>query len=225
MSFRTFLSHPLRCWHEIWYTTLSWHDADPVPLLSCLTYFSLSYCSLQKLSFPNFLSRLLWFWCINLSRPSILVKITFCHVWPTFYWVIPLYKKLSFPDFSLPTFVISTWNLVYEFIFIYTSQVCFCVWPTFTWVIAHCYNFNFIAFRDIDLDVHIWIFLDVMHVNFNFCHVWPNSSSVIARCNLCNNLVFLGFLSRLLWYWLEMWYILNLSRRNTDHIGILPCLT
>ena len=42
--FRTFLSHPLRYWLEIWYMNLSWHNIDQVWLLSCLTYFYLSYC-------------------------------------------------------------------------------------------------------------------------------------------------------------------------------------
>ena len=41
--FRTFLSHPLRYWLEIWYMNLSWHNKDQ-RLLSCLTYFYLSYC-------------------------------------------------------------------------------------------------------------------------------------------------------------------------------------
>ena len=69
--FRTFLSRPLRYWLTIWYMDLSWHNTDQDWLLSRLTYFFLSHCPLQKLSFPNF---------------------------------------------SLSSFVMLTWNLVYEFV-------------------------------------------------------------------------------------------------------------
>ena len=70
--FRTFLSHPLRYWLEIWYMNLSCHNTDQVRVSLRLTYFYKSYC--------------------------------------------PLLKS-SFPDFSLPSFEILTWNLVYEFVF------------------------------------------------------------------------------------------------------------
>ena len=68
--FRTFLSHPLRYWLEIWYVNLSWHDTDQVRVSLRLTYSYRSYCPLLKFSFPNF---------------------------------------------SLLSFKILTWNLVYEF--------------------------------------------------------------------------------------------------------------
>ena len=61
--FQTFLSHPLKYWLDIWYTTLSWYDTDQVWLLSRLTYFYLSYCPLQKCLFTRFsevFSVILW---------------------------------------------------------------------------------------------------------------------------------------------------------------------
>ena len=85
----------------------------------------------------------------------------------------------------------------------FNNQKSFFFYPEFDFN----YNFNCIAFRDIDLEFHIPVYeflltnLDVMQVKFSFCHVWHTLSSVIA---LCKNLVVRTFLSRLLWYWLQI---------------------
>ena len=61
----------------------------------------------------------------------------------------------------------------------------------------------------------------MIQIKFYFCHIWPTFTSVIG---LCKNSVFRTFLSSLLWYWLEIWYM-NLSWHNTDQVWLLSCLT
>ena len=55
----------------------------------------------------------------------------------------------------------------------------------------------------------------------NFCCIWPTFNWVIT---LCKNLVFWTFLSCLLWYWFEIWYM-DLSWHNTDQVWLLLHLT
>ena len=52
--FRTFLCCLLRYWLEIWWIDLSWQNTDQVRVLSRLTNFYRSYCTLLKYSFPEF---------------------------------------------------------------------------------------------------------------------------------------------------------------------------
>ena len=52
--FLSFLSCPLRYRLEIWTIILFLCNAVQVPLLSCFTYFHMSYCSFLKLSFLDF---------------------------------------------------------------------------------------------------------------------------------------------------------------------------
>ena len=74
---------------------------------------------------------------------------------------------------------------------------------------------------DIDLKFGIWLCLDMIQIKFAFCHGWPTFTLVIV---LCKKLVFQTFLSRLLWYQLEIWYM-NLSWHNTDQVRLLLHLT
>ena len=74
---------------------------------------------------------------------------------------------------------------------------------------------------DIDLKFGIWICLDIIQIKFDFCHAWLIFTWVIT---LCKNLVFRTFLSRLLWYCLEIMYK-NLFWHNTDHLWLLLLLT
>ena len=61
-----FLCCPSRYWLEIWYVNLSWSNADQDWLMSCLTYFYMSYCHLFKISFY-----LPCLWEMNLSTKKI----------------------------------------------------------------------------------------------------------------------------------------------------------
>ena len=74
---------------------------------------------------------------------------------------------------------------------------------------------------DIDLKFGMWICLDIIQVKFEFCRAWLTFTGVIA---LCWNLVFRVFLSRLLRYWLEIWYM-NSSWYNTDQVRVSLRLT
>ena len=74
---------------------------------------------------------------------------------------------------------------------------------------------------DIDLKFGMWIRLDLIQIKFEFRYAWPTFTAVIA---LCWNLVFRVFLWRLLWYWLEIWYM-NLSWHNTDQVRVLLRMT
>ena len=74
---------------------------------------------------------------------------------------------------------------------------------------------------DIDLKFGIWICHDIIQIKFDFCRVWPTFSWVIT---LYKNLPFRTFLSCLLWYWPEIWYM-NLSWHNTDQVRLLSRLT
>ena len=124
--FRTFLSHPLRYWLEIWHTTLSWDDTDQVWLLSRLTYFYLSYCPLQKCPptrFSELFSVILWDIYLKFGIRSCLdmiqIRFDFCLGWPPFTWVIALCKNVrpvGFPNFSQSSFEILYWNLVYDLV-------------------------------------------------------------------------------------------------------------
>ena len=87
--FRTFLCHLLTYWVEISFTKLSWHNTGQVWLWLHLTYFDMSYCPLQKFSFPYFLL-LSWnidltFWYMNFSWHNtdqvwLLLRLTWLHI-------------------------------------------------------------------------------------------------------------------------------------------------
>ena len=120
-------------------------------------------------------------------------------------------EKICFPDFSLLSFVYLTCNLVYEFVFTwYRSSMTFVGFDLllhellpFTKIMFS--GFFFAIFPDIDLKFHTWICLDVIQVNL--------SSSTFFVLSLTS-------LSRLLWHWLEIWYM-NLSWHNTDQVWLL----
>ena len=105
--FRTFLSCPLRNWLEIWYVNLSWHNTDQVHTWPTFTGV-IALC--WNLVFQVFLCRLLRYW--------LEIWIT-DHVWVLsrliyFYRSYCPLLKFSFPDFSLLSSEILTWNMVYE---------------------------------------------------------------------------------------------------------------
>ena len=77
------------------------------------------------------------------------------------------------------------------------------------------------TFWDIDLVFGIWIYNDIIQINFEFRHAWRTFTRVIA---FCLNLAFQTFLCSLLRYWLQIWYM-KLSWLNTDQIRVSSLLT
>ena len=74
---------------------------------------------------------------------------------------------------------------------------------------------------DIDLKYGIWIRLVIIQIKCDSFYVRPTFTWVIA---LCKNSVARTFLSRLLLYWLAIWYM-NLSWHNTDQVWLLLRMT
>ena len=77
----------------------------------------------------------------------------------------------------------------------------------------------FLFFSQSHFEIGTWnlvyeFLFDMIQIKFDFCHVWPSITRFIA---VCKNFVFQTFLSCLLWYWLEIWYM-NLSWHNTDQV-------
>ena len=81
-------------------------------------FLSVSLLVVRPLGFPNF-SQSSWYWLeiwyMNLSwhntdQIQLLSHLTY------FYMSYCPSLKFCFPNFSLPSFVILTWNLVYEFV-------------------------------------------------------------------------------------------------------------
>ena len=81
--FQIFLCHLLTYWLEISYIDLSWHNTGQVLILSCLTYFELSYCPLQKFSFLfSCFGILTWLFGIWICLDIIQIKFDSYCVWP-----------------------------------------------------------------------------------------------------------------------------------------------
>ena len=127
----------------------------------------------------------------------------------------PLHK-FSFPNFSLLSFVILTWNLVYEFVLTwYRSSFIF---VAFDLLLQELLPFAkilfsrlfFVIFGHIHLKFHIGkiICLDIIQVNFDSGQIWPTFTGVIA---LCKNLFFQTFLSCLVILTLHLVYELVLT--------------
>ena len=82
-----------------------------------------------------------------------------------------------------------------------------------------------VVLLDNDLKFGMWICLYIIQIKFDFHYVWPTFTWVTKKCiALCKKLVFLTFFFRLLWYWLEIWYM-NLSWHKTDQDWLLSRLT
>ena len=151
---RTFLSRSLRYWLEIWYMDLSWLNTNQVWLLSRLTYFFLSYCPLQKFSFPNFLSCLLWFCFPVFSLSSFDILI-----WNFIYvFVLTYYRSRG----TLVTFDL----LLHELL------------PFAKISFSGLFS---VIFRHIDLKFHMWICVDIIQIKFDF-YVWPDCTPDIFFC-------------------------------------------
>ena len=101
LVFRTFLSCLLKYLLEILCMHLSWCLTDKVWLLLHLTYIYMSYCPLFKFIFTDFsqLSLEIFNLWVCICLVVLQIKFDFCHVWPTFTWVIILGSKLVFQTF------------------------------------------------------------------------------------------------------------------------------
>ena len=116
-------------------------------------------------------------------------------------------SHFSFPDFSMSSFDILTWNLVYEFVITsFRSSLSFvtldipvilrellpsalkCSFPDFS-----------VFFWDIELKCGILICHYIKRIKFEFCHTWPIFTGIIVLWLI---LVFRTLLCRLLRYWL-----------------------
>ena len=100
---------------------LSWHNTDQFDFRRVWTTFTWVLDPCLNFVFRTFLRHQLRYW-LEIRLDLIQIMSNFCRVWPTFFWVVTLGKnlvfrtvlslyKFSFPDFSLPFFMISTWNL------------------------------------------------------------------------------------------------------------------
>ena len=161
--FRTFLSHPLRYWLQIWYTTSSWHDTDQVWLLSRLTYFYLSYCPLQKCSSTQFSALFsVMLWDIDLKfgiRPCCLLQ------------------KLIFPDFPLLSCDI---DLTY-----YTDQVWFLLRLTWLHTYFLLFKFSFPHFSLSSCNWHqVWGMNLLAGLQGNSC-LWIDDVCLSVRRSIC----------------------------------------
>ena len=140
---------------------LSWHNTDPVQVLSRLTYFYRSYCPLLK---------------------------------------------FSFPDFSLLSFEILTWNVVYEFVMAQNkSSLSFVTLDLFLQELLPFDQFLFsglfsAVFWDIQLKLCIWMAFDSIQIKFEFRHAWPTFKGVNALFKDASQ----TFLCPILIYWLEI---------------------
>ena len=117
--FRIFLCRLLRYWLESWYVNLSWHNTDRVEFCHSWPTFTGVIALCWNFVFRTFFCRRLRYWLaiqyMNLSKHStaqvpILSRLTY------FYRSHCPLLKFSFPDFSLASFEILTWDLVYEFV-------------------------------------------------------------------------------------------------------------
>ena len=70
------------------------------------------------------------------------IQFEFCLVWQTFSLSYCPLLKFGIPIFSLLSFVILSWYLVYEFVLANTDHIYdyYRVWPTVIWVLSLCYN-------------------------------------------------------------------------------------
>ena len=139
-------------------------------------------------------------------------------VWPSHF---------SFPDFSLQSLQILTWNLAYEFVMTYYRSssgfvtLDLLLQELLTFAKIYIFRLFCAVFWDIDLKFFIWIGIDIIQIKFEFQHTWCTFTGVIA---LCKNLVFKTFLCSLLRYWLEIWYM-NWFWHNTKEVWDLSRLT
>ena len=100
------------------------------------------------------------------------------HVWlllclTYFYMSYCPLLKFRFPDFSLLSFDILTWNFIYEFVLTYYSQVKFDfgrVWPTFYTSYCPLLKFRFLDFSLPSFDILTWNFM------YEFVSTWYRSS-------------------------------------------------
>ena len=145
----------------------------------------------------------------NTDQVWVLSRLTF------FYRSYCPLLKFSFPDFSLPSFDMLTWNLVYEFVMTYFYRsYCPLLKLKFSGL------FSAVAW-DIDLKFGIWICHDTMQLMLEFRHTWPTLKGVIT---LCSNFVFRTFLCSLLRYSIKILYM-NCFWLNSDQVQVSSCLT
>ena len=126
--------------------------------------------------------------------------------------------KFRFPDFSLSSFDILSWNVIYGFVLTYyRSSFNFVVFDLLLIELLPCANIKFSDLFSsclVILTWHfgIWICLDIIQIKFDFYCVWPDYAPDIF---FCLNLVFRTFLCRLARYRHQIWGM-NLYWHNTD---------
>ena len=167
-----------------WRLSVSLSVCPSVPASVCLSVNSVSVHSV----FRTFLSRLLRYWLeiwymtlswLDTDHVWLLSRLTFLY---SSY--CPL-QKISFPDFSLSSFDILTWNSVYGFVLTwYSSSSTFVAFDLLLLELLPFAKillswFFSLVFCDLDLKFSIWICLDIIQINFDFCYVWLTFTWVI----------------------------------------------
>ena len=157
----------------------------------------------------------------NADQVRVLSRLTY------FYRSYCPLLKFSFPDFSLPSLEILTWNLVYKFVMTYySSSSSFVVLDLLSQELLPFAKIKFsrlfsAIFWFINLKFGIWICRDIKQIKFEFRHAWPTCTGVIT---LCSNRVFRTFLCSLLRYSIKILYM-NCFWLNTDQVRASSCLT
>ena len=145
----------------------------------------------KKSVFRTFLCHLSTYWVeisyMNLSwhhtgQDRLWSRLTY------FYMSYCPLQKFRFPDYSLSSFDILSWNFIYEFVFAaYRSRSTFVAFDLLLhellpFVKIPFSGHFFVIFRHIELKFHIWICLDIIQVKIDFGRVWPTFTGVIALC-------------------------------------------
>ena len=185
---------------------LSLHGTNQIRLLLRLALFYLSYCYLQKISFPDVPLPFLWYFVTWNSVYEF--ALTWYRTNSTFVpfdllfndqELLPFAKIPFFWTFFcyLSKYWLDNSSMNLSSIIHVKFNIYFCrIWRTFNWVIALCKNLVFRTFPSHRLWYRLGLFIcpNAIQINFNFWQVWPNCIPVISYC--CN-IVFRTSLYRL----------------------------
>ena len=136
----------------------------------------------------------------NTAQHRVLSHFTY------FYRSYCPWLKFSFQDFSLRSFEILTWNLMYEFVMTWNkSSLSFVMLDLLLQELLPFAQMLFsrlfsAVFWDIQLKFCIWIAFVSIQIKFEFRHAWPSFTGVNA---VCKNLFFpkfsLSYFDSLIW--------------------------